>query len=720
MRTLFPEGHDVFATGLDFVEESRDWEDRQRTLSLIGDQYGVVSGLEVIDVSALTNDIQISAGLAIDALGRRVVLDNDTLVTGLDPLDIGSHVIIYQANVDLFPTAHPITGVSDDTREVDGASVVVSGAYASGVGHVLLACISDVVTGGAPTVSLSTTLRNCREELRIDPERLGTGRDTNEHRLSAHANGISGGTGSLVPSIFDAATDYIRFTAMAASNWISINGVLLGVDEINPIDGKYVYFDTGSDPSGSWNIYMDSSGSTGKTQAALTADQFLLATVTFDDGSGDLSSLVDSRIFYEMDQDLVRVDLTEAQTNDSLTQASTLRNNLNRVRYRLNALETTAGGAYPVIGNANADYVGATEAVFAQAVASLPAGGGTLVLADGAWTFSNPVVVDKPIHFVSERGSTISIVSNGITNAFSIQSDGVEFEGIVFDVNYASGGTIHLIDVADFNNFVVKDCVFALEAGGNLYGEVVRIAGGSNFVIEDNLYKTDTAQMYLVRVIQSIGNVTSGLCIKDNILQGLGSANLFHLDTGDAKVVSISHNTGLVGEAGGLRTWILSDVGTNMYSTSIVGNVYECTNIGGAVIPIFVFLSHIGGGSIVGNVLRFTDPATTFAVGISVADDFTICGNQIRDAHFGISVSDRCAVNGNNLEGITSEGINVVANNNSIVGNVLQGTGGIGIDVDGDNNIIDGNSVIDFVVGIQNDGANNFLKITDNTSNKVV
>lgn len=718
MRTLFPEGHDVFASGLEYVEDSREWEDRQRILALVGDQYGVVSGLEVTDTSAVTPDITISAGLAIDALGQRVVLDSSTSITGLLPSDIGSYVVIYQNNLDIFPTSHPITGASAYTREIDGATVVVSGAYASGLtGYVLLACISNVVTGGVPSVSVSTTLRSCREELRIDPQRLGTAMDVNEHRLSAHEDGISGGTGSLIPSIIDAATDYIAFTAMAAGTWISINGVLLGVDEINPITNKYVYFSTVTDAAGSWNIYIDNSGNTGKTQAALTADQFLLATVVFDNISGDLSSLVDSRIFYEMTQDLVRVDLTEAQTNDSLTAASTLRNNLNRIRYRLNTLETTAGGAYPVIGNTGGDYNGTTDAIFNTAIADLPAAGGTLVLADGTWIFGGTVIIDRPVHLIAEGHS--HIVLNGAVpgTLFSVQSSGVIFEGIVFDFA-ASGGAYHLIDVVDEDSMSVRECRLNADGGG-LTDDFVRIAGGRMFEIENNTYITDNGRMPFLRVVQSAGNVTSGLMMTENITMGEGSPSLFSMNSGTLNGAVISNNITIEGNSFG-DTWIYFNAGCAVDNVSIDGNAFQSTG-GTGVYGISSFAA--GNLTISNNTLKLTGAGGT-TYGIFASTRGTIIGNTIVDADNGIVIGGtRSLIGDNSIQGATVNGIYLTsaADNSVVKGNMVYGTAGTnGIYLLSDDCIVDSNYTEGFTTGLNDGGANNWAGTTDNTSNKDV
>lgn len=715
MRTLFPEGHDVFASGLTYMEDSRELEDQQRTLMLVGDLYGVVSGLEVTDYSIAGNPrVQVSAGLAIDAQGCRVVLGAAASVSGLTGADIGKYVVITKSNLDIYSTAHPITGAAAYTRRTDSASVSVSGSCASGLGCVALGYISNVVTGGAASVSISSNIGTYRKELRISPDRLGVGNDVAEHRLSAHADGISGGTGSLIPSIFNAPTDYITFTDMQTGNWASINGILLGTDEVNPVADVAFIGGVGGDASGSWNIYIDSTGQTGKTQAALTDGQFLLGTVTFDNTSGELTSLVDLRVFYETTQDMIRADLTEAQTNDSLTESSTLKNNLNRMRYRLNMLETTAGGAYPAIGNSNCDYNGNTDAVFTAAIGDLPASGGTLVLADGTWVFGNQVSVNKPVCFVGQGHS--NIVASTPMTVFSVLSSGVVFDGIDFNVSVVSGTPFHMIDMADQTDLLVKNCsLFAEATLGSFSGELVRVAGGANVNIDSNyLYSNTATEMCVARVVQSGSNATSGLSVVNNVTEGKGNALLFRFDSGSAVQVIIDNNKGEIGSyPTGTRTWILFDSGTTVYDCLINSNSFKSYASGSSVVPGFVSMNNTGGATIVGNTAKFNAPATTFAIGILAWDESVVQGNKIQDAHFGIIGHERCAICGNGLYGITSEGINLPVDDCTVAGNIIYGTGGKGVDIVGDNNLVASNIIKGFAVGIVDGGAGNVVSGTN-------
>lgn len=708
MKSHFPEGHDVFSTDLQFVEESRDFEDRQRTLALIGDYYGVVFGLDVTDASVVVdNKLTISAGLAINEDGYRINLASETTIAGITAAHEGYYVAIYVDNTDILSTAHPITGASGYTREIDGASLTLVSSVAEGTGYVALACITNVVSGGAPSISFSTAVRSCRHEMRVDPEKLGTGLDVTEHRLSTHCDGISGGTGSLIPTIINSTIDYIAFTDMQTDNWVSINGVLLGTDETNPVAD--VAF-SGSDLAGAYNIYIDASGSTGKTQAALSDTQFLICTVDFVLPGGDLENLQDLREFYEITQDLVRVDLVEAETNDSLTRQSTIKNNLNRIRNRLNVLETT-GRAYVVIANSGGDYNGATDAVFTQAINDMPAAGGTIVVADGVWNFGNAVNVNKSIRF--DAGSSTVINTNVAVSpftAFSVSADEVVFDSFTFNVNSSVGGTQHIISFNDVDHgSVVNSLLLAETASGNLYGEMVLVNGGNSINIYNCHYHTETSQMYLVRVDGA--SVVSGLKIRNNAMMGDGNANLLHVDSGGVQLLCIDANSAQIGNAGGLRTWIMTDSGTEIHGMSIVSNQYQCYNTTAATIPIAFALSHTGDAAIVGNTIQFADPGTTFPLGINLgAGEFTVGNNIIRDSHLAIGISGNYySINSNIIIGATSKGIQSTGDGGAIVGNTIRGNGSVGLDLSGDGNIADNNIVDGFTDDVSDTGAGNYV-----------
>lgn len=698
MKSLFPEGHDVFGGDLQFAETSREFEDRQRMVALVGDQYGIVSGFDVTDNSDVSdNKLVISAGLAFDALGYRLNMASGTTVSGILPSDIGNYVAIYVENSQTNPTAHPVTGASAYTKEVDGVVATIVSSVVSGSGHIMVACITNVVTGAVPSVDFSTSVRSCREELTIDPDRLGTGLDVAEHRRSAHSDGISGGTTSLVPSIFDAATDHITFTQMDSTHWVSINGVLLGSEEINPVGN--VTFNTVVDAAGSWNIYMDSSGATGKTQSALTADRFLIATVIFD-ASGDLSSLVDLRVFYEMTQDLVRVDLVEAETNDSLSADSTIRNNLNRVRHRLNVLETV-GRFGTVIANSGGDFNGTTDAVFTQAIASLPASGGTLFVADGIWNFAAPVSVTKPITFRAGESTVINVNAAVSPNTtFSITADSCIFDGFTFNLNVASGNSVqHVLSFNGIDHALVENNILDAEApGGNLYGEMVLINDCAAINVKGNHLHSDTGQMEVVRVDSP--TICTGIIINRNLMKGNGCSNLLHVENGGVDLLNVVSNQAHIGTTGARRIWILTDAGTNIHGMTVVSNQYYNLNNSSSTNPKFVELSHTGDTVISSNSIRFTNPGTTTPIGMSVNEFgvYVVSNNLIKDANIGIGVAcNESVFNGNNIIGVTSQGMVVLGDDNTIQGNIIRGSGSDGIWLNGaSKTIIDGCNIDGF------------------------
>ena len=725
MKSLYPEGHDVFGGDLQFTETSREFEDRQRMVALVGDQFGIVSGFDVTDNSDVSdNKLVISAGLAFDALGYRLNMVSGTTVSGILPSDIGNYVAIYVENQETNSTAHPVTGASAYTREVDGVTATIVSSVASGSGHVMVACITNVVTGAIPSVDFSTSVRSCREELTIDPDRLGTGLDVAEHRRSAHSDGISGGTTSLVPSIFDAATDYIVFTQMDSTHWVAIGGVLLGSEEVNPVSD--VTFSTVVDAAGSWNIYMDSSGATGKTQGALTADQFLIATVTFDNVSGDLSSLVDSRVFYETTQDLVRVDLVEAETNDSLSAASTAKNNLNRLRYRLLVLETT-GRAHIVIANSGGDYNGATDAVFVQALAAMPASGGTIVVADGVWNFSGSVAVNKTIKFLASENTIIN-TNTLITpyTTFAVTADNCTFDGFTFSVDNTTSGNLlqHVVGFTDCGHGQVINC--ALEAAttaGTVGGELVLVNGGSEIDIYKNHYHTDDSQMFLVRV--SATNTVSGLSVRRNSTEGAGSANLLHVNSGAVDNLDVTHNRAVIGlGAAGYQSWIVTDAGTAIYGMTVSNNNYYCVGTTAVLTPIGVICGHTGDLVLSSNTFRFTDPGTTTPLAISIGGPLsTLSNNIIRDANIALGISSSYStINSNAIIGATGTAVSITGDNNVMVGNTIQGGGAVGLNLSGDNNIIDDNQIHGFTDDISDTGADNYVDenpVSDHTVNVV-
>jgi len=713
LKSLYPQGHNVYSNDLLFAEEAREFEDRQRILSIVGDQFGVVSGFEVTDVTDLSdNKVAVSAGLAIDAQGYRLNLASATMVTGIAMSDIGSHIAVYLDNTNIFPTAHPVTSMSANTREIDGVQVVVTGDVASGDGWVKLACVSNVVTGIVPSIELTDTLRECREELRIDPNRLGTGSDVAEHRKSAHISGISGSSGaSIVPSIVDDATDYITFSDVQTDEWISIDGILLGLEEANPVAD--VMFNAGSDLGGLWTIYINSSGSTGKTQAALIDSQFLIATVTFDSLSGDLTSLLDSRVFYETTQDNVRVDLVEAETNDSLTAVSTSKNNMNRIRYRIARLEDT-GRTGIVIANSGGDFNGTTDAVFTQAIASLPASGGIIFVTDGIWDFSSTVSVNKPVRFSASEASVINVNTSASPNTtFSITGDDCHFENFTFSVDVASGNsTQHILSFNSVNHGFVNENTFEANSpgGGNLYGEMILIDSCAFININNNHMHSESGQMEMVRVDSS--GACSGLKISANSLEGLGCANLFHMDSGNIDLVSISRNQAFIGTVDAKRTWILSDSGTTINCLAISDNQYYNINNSASTVPRFADLAHIGDAIISSNSIRFTNPGTTrpIAIDCSVAT-YTVCNNLISNADTAIGVTCNDSVfNGNNIIGASGDAIIILGDDNTLQGNIVRGSGDIGIRLfNANNTIVDGCNVAGFTNDIaESGGSNNF------------
>lgn len=745
MKSLYPNGHDVYSNDLQFSEEAREFEDRQRTLAVCGDEYGVVSGFEVTDASTTSNKFEVSAGLAIDEFGYRVNLASGVTVSGITTDDIGSYVVACVDNSDTLPTEHRVTGDSAYTREVDGALVTIVSSVPSGSGYVKLACISNVTPGPAADIEFSDTIISCREVFRIDPNRLGTGTSAKEHRLSAHSNGISSpGCSALTPSVFNAATDYIEFTSLVDDDYISVNGSLLSAEDVNP--PADVLFDTGTDAAGSWNIYVDDSGNTGKTQAALVDSQLLIATVDFDDVSGDLDNLSDERVFYETTQDNIRVDLTEAETNDSLTECSTLKNNLNKIRYRIHTLETT-GKAYTVVANSGGDYNGDTDAIFITAINAMPASGGTIIVADGEWDFENTVNINKSISFVSHKNSNINMIGADPFTAFEVQSDNVVFDGLVFNgsSSLASGvGGVGAefwgISSENNSNLDVGNCeIYITSAAGDLaYGALLKVGGGHTINVINNYLEFDQSALgthtNIVKVVDPVGNNTlSGLNILNNFTYSSNaSADLFWLEDNAAiNTINIQGNnsyisnsrTNLFGWVLSSDSWIYAGTGTAMYNANINNNCVK-----GDVYSGVTLRGNSMNGTISNNTFNLVGGNKDhYIIHVDGGFDWVISNNAIRTGKAGIYIGvDTCAINGNCLteieeHGILVEGHSNVISNNIVFDDAAGSATNVGIDIQGNSNIVDGNRVKFNNDAINDGGGGNFVnESVDNTTNLIV
>ncbi len=112
-----------------------------------------------------------------------------------------------------------------------------------------------------------------------------------------------------------------------------------------------------------------------------------------------------------------------------------------------------------VVASDREDYP-LTEAGLADAVADLPAGGGTIYIGQGTLSITGPITIDKHVKFVGAGRSTILSITGAVV-AFAIDEDvdvtfetvnvvGDNTDGSIFIQNVAAGstGTLRLVNMA--------------------------------------------------------------------------------------------------------------------------------------------------------------------------------------------------------------------------------------------------------------------------------
>lgn len=328
----------VDAEDLDFTEYAKSDEVRD-TMKAAMDSPGVAieshsnSYLKVVYAGGYAI---VSPGYAIDALGRTVYLPQDRAASGSSPGAPGYH----PAWPDNKVVASQAVGkyVCIERAEQAGESEVddEGNAYYTRYYKSYSISIEDSIAGmnttSNPKIPLAKitngegyTVTDVRPILRFYSE----GSDLDEHQSIEHCNGLiisSGGTytagdGSLGTTIHHGAWDKLDIVQITSDDHLYLNGQRL--TEV---------FDIEWDPYGSglsaasYNIYFEGgSGSLNQTTDAIDftdVSKYYIASAEYDD-SGDISNLIDRRVYYGIRDDMVR--------NTSTVSGSTVKNALDTI-----------------------------------------------------------------------------------------------------------------------------------------------------------------------------------------------------------------------------------------------------------------------------------------------------------------------------------------------------------------------------------------------------
>ncbi|NBU69854.1 MAG: hypothetical protein EBS53_00090 [Bacteroidetes bacterium] len=153
------------------------------------------------------------------------------------------------------------------------------------------------------------------------------------------------------------------------------------------------------------------------------------------------------------------------------------------------------------IGNGSTtfgDFNGTTEAAFIAAINALPAGGGTVFVKGGTYTFASTVVVGKQVTFVGEGYNVVNIANNAAAGpAFSVTVS-CAFRNMT--ISKAAGGLAAAIDVAGSVTTTIEYCVITTS---------VRINGAVTGAIRAS--RTSFSPSTAVACVSSLGGGTLSL-----------------------------------------------------------------------------------------------------------------------------------------------------------------------------------------------------------------
>lgn len=144
-RVLYPDGHDVYADDLTWMQDNMEEElqERMADTTLTG---GVAKGL---DPTPVVDAVDISAGRAYDGDRGRIKLDVTTQIA-VAAGDVGNYIVIENVSSDTTSDAHPITNVAAFRRRELTATLSIAASPSSA--QVILAKITAASPGNPPTL----------------------------------------------------------------------------------------------------------------------------------------------------------------------------------------------------------------------------------------------------------------------------------------------------------------------------------------------------------------------------------------------------------------------------------------------------------------------------------------------------------------------------------------------------------------------------------------
>jgi len=336
---------DVDAEDLDFTEYGKSDEIRDSIKAAIS-TFGVGikdHGDTYLKVVNAFGHAVVSPGYAIDALGRTIYLPQDRSAVGSTPGAPGYHPAWPDSTIPIYQVVDKYLCIEYAEQagqpETDDEGNVFYMRYYKSYSITIEDSISGLNTETNPKIPLAKvtggagegyTLTDIRPILRF----WSAGSDLDSHQKIEHCNGlIPSGSDSLLTAIHQGAVDYVEVTQIISDASLYLNGNRL----MEVLDLKW-------NPTGlsenTYNLYYEGSGSLGATALSASTDltKYYIASV-FYDGNGNLSNLVDERVYYGMKDDMVRN--TSNTPGNNVKEA--LNNALDKIDYDVRYLRRDGG-----------------------------------------------------------------------------------------------------------------------------------------------------------------------------------------------------------------------------------------------------------------------------------------------------------------------------------------------------------------------------------------